>query len=432
LTNKSEYFQLIKLSDFGDNDYRSIGVFDPDTFTINYDMSLDNCKSKTYDYDELLSAKTIDYGGLYCGGKTILDMFKENPELNNLFYDQYISTLDEIKKYLKIYSKVRDKRELVVNNIIPNKLLVLYYNIKNSITRYIFENYNKPQNYDLLQQSNILLGDIRNRELKLDQVRTVRHKIKGQNLHKLNSIGEYGDSTNLHYNLFGTVTGRLKTAPKTFPIMGLNKEYRDIVVPSNDMFVELDYKGADVQTFLYLFDSEHSDVYEKYEDIYDFFRDKFFGDAKNRDEVKQKTFELLYDKRDNYFLTHLPINKILRGMSVLENDTEVILRNPYGHEMELSKEGDFVKHKKISYMIQSTTNCNMLQSAININDYLKSNCVKSKVAFMIHDSVIVDWDEGEFVNHFDVVQSIFESTKLGKYNFNVSMGKNFKDMEKVE
>ena len=52
--------------------------------------------------------------------------------------------------------------------------------------------------------------------------------------------------------MFGTVTGRLTTHKGSFPILTLKKEYRQIVKPTKDLFISLDYNGAEVRTLLEL------------------------------------------------------------------------------------------------------------------------------------------------------------------------------------
>ena len=42
------------------------------------------------------------------------------------------------------------------------------------------------------------------------------------------------------YDVWGSVTGRLTTKPDSFPILTLNKGFRSLIAPNNDLFVELD------------------------------------------------------------------------------------------------------------------------------------------------------------------------------------------------
>ena len=60
----------------------------------------------------------------------------------------------------------------------------------------------------------------------------------------------------IKYNIFGTKTGRLTTKPNSFPILTLKKEYRSILKPNNDLFVELDYNAAELRVLLTLMNVE--------------------------------------------------------------------------------------------------------------------------------------------------------------------------------
>ena len=52
--------------------------------------------------------------------------------------------------------------------------------------------------------------------------------------------------------MFGSKTGRLTNVKGYFPILTMDKEHRSVVKPKNDLFVELDYNGAEIITLLAL------------------------------------------------------------------------------------------------------------------------------------------------------------------------------------
>ena len=111
--------------------------------------------------------------------------------------------------------------------------------LKNQITKSVFENFEKPKNYDFMVDLTCFIHRIKNRKLNLkfenlnfsdDKVRNSFSKIREVDLY-------------IRYNPWATATGRLATSPNSFPILNLNKELRSAIVPTNDAFVELDYNA---------------------------------------------------------------------------------------------------------------------------------------------------------------------------------------------
>ena len=67
----------------------------------------------------------------------------------------------------------------------------------------------------------------------------------------------------------------------------------------------------------------------------------------------------------------------------------------------------------------------ILDKAIAINDMLKGK--KSKIAFIIHDSIVLDYadEDGDFIN---AIYWEFMSTPFGMFKTNVCGGRNFGEM----
>ena len=86
-------------------------------------------------------------------------------------------------------------------------------------------------------------------------------------------------------------------------------------------------------------------------------------------------------------------------------------------------------HHALNYIIQSTTSDLFLRRMVAINEKLKN--YKSFVAFSIHDSLVIDLDQEEKHILPELIE-IFENTDLGTFKANVSAGKNFAEMRKIQ
>ena len=100
-----------------------------------------------------------------------------------------------------------------------------------------------------------------------------------------------------------------------------------------------------------------------------------------------------------------------------------MVSTPYGRDIEVDEE------KAVNYTIQSTTSDLFLTSAMKIDKILKDK--KSKIAFCVHDSLVLDMchEERHMLNE---IIEIFSATKFGDFKVNVSLGKSFGSMKKVK
>ena len=92
---------------------------------------------------------------------------------------------------------------------------------------------------------------------------------------------------------------------------------------------------------------------------------------------------------------------------------------PFGRKIEADR------FHALNYIIQSTSSDLFLKSAVKVDKILKDK--KSKIAFTLHDSLVIDLHE-EDKQILPEIAECFSNTELGKWRVNVSAGKNFGDM----
>ena len=192
----------------------------------------------------------------------------------------------------------------------------------------------------------------------------------------------------IDYDVLGSRTGRLTNKSGSIPILTLKKDLRAIIEPQNDLFAEFDYNAAEARVLLSL-----SGVEQPLQDIHDW-------------NIQNTSLDSAYDK-----------NKILKNYY----DGEVV-KNIFGREIEADN------FHALNYLIQSTCADMVLEQAVKLDQLLKGK--KSKIAFIVHDSIVVDVSKQDF-NTMSAMLDCFADTRLGKFKVNLSGGKTFGNMRKI-
>jgi len=387
-----------------DNKNQCIGYYAEGNF---YYYLPDASLTKTWDYSTSLKNYQIEFGRVYCNGKNLTEVCP--PQYKSMW--ERIKTKFEAFRKSFILSKL-NLEELCLYEILPEPFLFEFYDLKNEITKHVFETYPRPQNHDDMTDVLKLIGDIRQQPLRIN-LSAIKHKLgslQGKNFAgRIQKIKKICD-----YNPWGTITGRLAGVPNTFPILTLNKEFRGCIFPQNDWFLELDYNAAEVRTLLAL-----SGESQPEQDIHEWNIKNIYDGNLTREEAKKKIFAWLYSKRANKRAQRF-YNKEL----VLEKYWD-------GHDIvtEFKREIKNVdNHHALNYIIQSTTSDLVLAKAVQINDKLKEQ--KSNIAFMLHDSIVIDLKDEDRYLIPDLMKS-FSETKFGKYKVNISVGKTFGEMKRL-
>ena len=188
----------------------------------------------------------------------------------------------------------------------------------------------------------------------------------------------------------------------------MDKDFRSIVKPTTDWFVELDFNAAELRTLMALGGSE-----TPLEDIHSWNMRNLFNAHTTREEAKQGFFSWLYDENK----TNPKLSKYYDRDKVREEywDGEVV-KTMFGREIEADR-----KHA-LNNIIQSTTADLVLRQVIKIHDMLRG--MKSFIAFTIHDNIVLDMTDEERYNIPMMIEE-FSNTELGKFLVNVKAGKDF-------
>ena len=353
-----------------------------------------------------LEGKDIEYASLYCEGKTPGEVCPDN------LRDDWEECSEKMKAFYRSFMLGQvNLDENCFFDLVPVRFLVKYCELRTKITKHVLNTYEKPKNYDYLLKMTKLLTKISHNRLKIDlsglnssmhREKTRRFREKAQNLPNF-----------VRYNLFGTKTGRLTTKRSSFPIMTMNKEFRSVVKPNNDYFLELDFNAAEIRTLLALAGAK-----QPLEDIHAWNLAQGMGQGvETREDAKKAFFSWLYDeKKKNEKLEEIYKRNDVRNDHFKDGQ----VTTPFGNTMPADR------HHSLSYLIQGTTAEMVLRQAIKIDEFLKD--YKSFISFTVHDSIVIDISKDE-TNLFPKLLGLFADTKLGLFKVNASFGDSFGDLK---
>ena len=371
--------------------------------------------SHTWDYSTFLRDTPVEFAKLYCGGKSLEEVCP--PHLRT----QWATVRDKLRAYHRSFQIAKvPLTENCFFDLVPERFLLDYCEVRNSITQHVFDTYERPTNYDFTRQLVEALDDIRYQKLNIsmDGIRDIYHRTDTRKF--LKKIQKY--SPYCKYNVWGTKTGRLTNMPGTFPVLTLDKQYRSILKPNNDWFLELDYNAAELRVAMALAGQD-----QPQDDIHQWNMDNIFG-SMDRQEAKRRIFGWLYGGKNmtgSLGNSDETVGKLLeetygRERIVGEHWTGTHVHTRFGRTIPSDH------HHSLSYIIQSSSVDVVLRRLIQISERLRD--LKSRVAFTLHDSVVIDLsneDRGlipELIN-------LFGQNELGHFKVNVQAGRDFGTMK---
>tara|TARA_Y100000004_G_scaffold196372_1_gene266159 strand:+ start:947 stop:2122 length:1176 start_codon:yes stop_codon:yes gene_type:complete len=384
-----------------DDKTECIGVY------VDGKLHFDNFPSnltKTWKYTGSIKDENVEYAWLYSNGGSLADNCSEELKNDLARVQKKMAAFYKSFKIAKI-----DLNEHCIFDLVPHDFLLDFCEVKNRITEHVFENFEKPDNYDHLARVQKLIHKIKYQKLNLsmDNCRALftstSNRIKAKEL--LNNY-RYID-----YNLFGTVTGRLTTCRDSFPILTMKKELRQLVKPTNDLFVSLDYNGAEVRMLLELCGHEQPKEDIHAWNIVNVFKDETLS----RDLAKIDFFAWLYNPESNAITSNIyDREKVLD--KYYDNG---YISTPYGRKIKVEK------RKALNYLIQSATSDKVLDRAVCIDKMLEGR--KSFISHIVHDEIVIDYHD-EDRSMIGSIKEMFEQDWLA----NITAGKDYYNLNELK
>ena len=298
-------------------------------------------------------------------------------------------------------------------DMVPQQFLLDYFSIREGIMKGVWETTEKTSNFRFDCELHEMLSEISRAKVKINYgfLDNNRHKLKIRNLiKKLKKTVPF-----VKYKQFSTVTGRLTVTPSSFPVMTLDKEVRDVVLPDNDWILELDYNAAELRVFLGL--SGHS---QPEGDLHKW-NSTFLKE--DRQQAKRSVIAYMYGGKS---LESGELEKLYNVNIVKEkhyNQERQEVKNPFGRTI---KSDEF---HAVNYTIQSTAAETVFRNMLKIHNLLKER--KSSVKFCLHDSIILDFSDDDR-DLLSEIKEIFGQTPFGIFPTKISGGRSFGQLKEMK
>lgn len=387
-----------------------VGIYkDGDLFFKEVPLNLDS----TWNYVPFLKGMDIEYASIYAQGNDLDECCPEYIKSDWRFINKKLRAF--------INSLITSKVSLKENcfyDVVPERFLKEYCELKNRICQHVFENTERPKEYTFFKEFTELISDVGNRELQIDRHRLQELIYLPQAKRLLEKV-DCGH-TRIKYNMFNSVTGRLTVSDRSFPMLTLSSKLREVIEPTNDWYVSFDLNAAEMRIALALAGEQQPDG-----DLHEFVRKSVFGEDYTRTQAKNISTQWLYDARNPEVLKHDHKLSKFYNKDKLFSDywKDGIVTTPYNRLIESDA------HHVISYICQSTLIDMFHRQIIKINNMLQNK--ESFVAFMVHDSLVIDLKQSEKNILPDIIREL-SNTPYGLFPIKVEIGPNYGNMKKVK
>jgi len=136
-----------------------------------------------------------------------------------------------------------------------------------------------------------------------------------------------------------------------------------------------------------------------------------------REQAKKRVFAWLYNPNSEDKLTNRYYDRGLVKDRFFSNGK---VKTIFDRDIESDD------YHAFNYIIQSTTSDLFMKQMMKIHDFLKDK--KSFIAFLIHDSLVIDFDKSE-LDHISEICQFFSQTIFGDFRSSIKIGKNYGEMK---
>lgn len=381
--------------------------------------------------------------------------------------DDEVDALNSARR--KIESHVKTCRTSKINlkeyslqEIIPKKILIQFYKMKNTVLHALWKKLTKEQ-----------IESFKNRtfdKIKVFyEIETYGIGIDPHVKYSDSSIGDHRfmkdierrvsiNNDNIVFTGFNLVhttrTGRIHPIKNTFGCMNIPKTLvRRVIISKfkNGSIASIDMNAADYRCIVSMIDDEFiNSIYGDCEDFHDKTVEYIFGIGKSnslrRKIIKNITYTAIYGGSLEKLsaqtgLSTDKVNDVLKKMKKISDPINRFSNNLYKKSLEngfvndmlgnkISLKGDEHQGQVLALFAQSCCSKVFLDGVIELHKFLTP--YKSHIIFTVHDEVVIDIHEDEvsLINDMKISIENGSSSSLGsKLKAKIKVGQNYWDMK---
>ena len=388
-------------------------------------------RTRTWAPTSSLSGDRYEYAKVLCGGKTLEEVCPKH------LRGEFLKRRERLLAFRRSFhlSKI-NLSEHCFYDMVPVEDIRKYFFVQDKIVKHVFKTYEKSKNFHHQCRMLEFFNKLSSKEIKTDTKGLVLNAGTPK-VRKFLKTFNTNFSNKIKYNFLRTKTGRLTTdgvsdlegtlfdeffelgtqynnKKRSFPILTLDADFRSLIIPDNDLIMELDYNAAELRVFLSLSGKEQpsGDLHE--------WNSTFLN--VDRQQAKRSVIAYMYgDKNSDVG----ELEKLYNVNVVKEKFYDAkreIAKTHFGKRIETD---DF---HAVNHIVQGTAAEMVMRQLLKIEKLLTSR--KSYVKMCLHDSVIIDLSREDMDLFFDIVET-FTVTELGKYPCRIKAGKNFGNMKEI-
>tara|TARA_Y100000592_G_scaffold101037_1_gene184801 strand:+ start:28219 stop:29403 length:1185 start_codon:yes stop_codon:yes gene_type:complete len=348
----------------------------------------------------------VEFSWIKSRGSSVASYLERNPDKD------LDAALKRYQSCLRAAKQVgQDLSYNSIEDAIPDFILKDYLSMMNEVSQRVWtESEMSTEEYNTLKNNHIVSLMCSKSDLRFDS------NWVSKNLHsnRLRQFMSRKAFKKIRYDIFGTRTGRFATSKSSFPILSLDKSFRSLLVPKNDLFAVFDFNAAEVRTLLSL-----SGLDQPENDIHEWNRKNILNSSCSRSEAKQSFFAWLYNPDsqgpfDNYYDRKTVLQKYW--------DSSGFVQTPFGRKISSTD------RLSLNYLLQSSTNDAIMESLVKAMQSLEG--FQGSIAFVVHDSVVLDCTRADAAK-LNLFKKNLEETRFGKYQCSFHIGKNFGELRRV-